>query len=115
MAAERDPKPGSTQFGGLLRRHRIAAGLSQEALAERAGISIRGLSDLERGARAAPRPDTIKLLADALGLEAKDRERFAAAARPSLDNSTHEPEATRRLPTPLTPLLGRERELREVE
>jgi predicted ATPase/DNA-binding XRE family transcriptional regulator len=45
-------------FGDLLRRHRIEAGLSQEALAERAGLSLRGLSDLERGARRAPYRDT---------------------------------------------------------
>ena len=38
-------------FGAVLRRHRLTAGLSQEALAERAGLSVRGLSDLERGVR----------------------------------------------------------------
>ena len=57
-------------FGGLLRRLRLAAGLSQEALAERAGLSARGVSDLERGARAVPRAETVRLLADALGLDA---------------------------------------------
>ena len=36
-------------FGLVLRRHRIAAGLSQEELAERAYISRRSLSDMERG------------------------------------------------------------------
>jgi transcriptional regulator with XRE-family HTH domain len=38
-------------FGALPRRHRTVAGLSQEALAERAGLSRRGIADLERGAR----------------------------------------------------------------
>ncbi len=42
---------GPLPFGDLLRRLRLAAGLSQEALAERAGLSARGISDLERGAR----------------------------------------------------------------
>jgi hypothetical protein len=42
-------------FGTLLRRHRAAAGLTQQALAQRAGLSVRGLSDLERGARRLPR------------------------------------------------------------
>ncbi len=69
------------RFGQLLRRHRLAAGLSQEALAERAGLSVRGLSDLERGARTTPRAETIGLLAEALGLSAADRAAFADAAR----------------------------------
>jgi transcriptional regulator with XRE-family HTH domain len=42
-------------FGALLRRWRQAAGLTQEELAERAGLSRRGINDLERGARLIPR------------------------------------------------------------
>ena len=38
----------STGFGALLRRLRLAAGLTQEALAERAGVSAKAVSDLER-------------------------------------------------------------------
>jgi transcriptional regulator with XRE-family HTH domain len=60
-------------FGLLLQRHRTAAGLSQEELAERAGLSRRGLSDLERGARRAPYPATVRRLAEALGLAEADR------------------------------------------
>jgi transcriptional regulator with XRE-family HTH domain len=45
---------GTRSFGALLRRHRIAAGLTQEALADRAGLSVRGIADLERGARRYP-------------------------------------------------------------
>jgi DNA-binding XRE family transcriptional regulator len=41
-------------FGRLLRRFRLAAGLSQEALAERARMSIEGISALERGFAAPP-------------------------------------------------------------
>ncbi|GAC1510582.1 MAG: hypothetical protein NVS2B16_10820 [Chloroflexota bacterium] len=115
MAPSGEVKDKRTPFGDLLRRHRIAAGLSQEALAERAGISIRGLSDLERGVRASPRPDTIKLLADALQLGEVDRDRFAVAARSVPDEPPAGPEAHRRLPVPLTPLLGRENELTEIE
>lgn len=44
----------SSAFGTLLRSHRVEAGLSQERLAERAGLSARGISDLERGERQAP-------------------------------------------------------------
>lgn len=45
-------------FGALLRRHRLRAGLTQEALAERAGLSPRGVIHLERGTRH-PYPDTV--------------------------------------------------------
>ena len=71
----------SASFGDLLKRFRLAAGLSQEALAERAGLSPRGVSDLERGARTSPRPGTVRLLADALALSETDRAAFLAAAQ----------------------------------
>jgi len=73
---------GSAQrFGDLLRRHRLAAGLTQEELAAQARLSVRGLSDLERGARLAPRRETVQLLAEALQLSAAERTRLEAAAR----------------------------------
>jgi transcriptional regulator with XRE-family HTH domain len=46
----------STTFGALLRQHRLEAGLTQEGLAERAGVSARGVQDLERGVRVTPAP-----------------------------------------------------------
>jgi DNA-binding XRE family transcriptional regulator len=49
MAAEQ-----AVAFGELLKRYRLAVGLSQERLAERAGLSERAVSDLERGLRRAP-------------------------------------------------------------
>jgi DNA-binding XRE family transcriptional regulator len=55
-----------TTFGAVLRRLRSAAGLIQEELAERAGLSRRGINDLERGAHLLPRKDTVALLAAAL-------------------------------------------------
>src|SRR5687767_1492596 len=58
----------SVTFGRMLRQHRLDAGLTQEALARRAGLSLRGLSDLERGARRYPRPVTVQRLAVALRL-----------------------------------------------
>ena len=67
-------------FGVLLQRHRLAAGLSQEELAERAGLSRRGISDLERGARRAPYPATARRLAEALGLDATARAGLLASA-----------------------------------
>jgi class 3 adenylate cyclase/tetratricopeptide (TPR) repeat protein/DNA-binding XRE family transcriptional regulator len=55
-------------FAELLRQHRLAAGLTQEALADRAGLSVRGIADLERGARRYPHFDTLHRLAHALEL-----------------------------------------------
>jgi transcriptional regulator with XRE-family HTH domain len=51
-------------FGELLRRHRQAAGLTQVELAERAQLSMRGVNDLEHGARQHPRKDTVALLGE---------------------------------------------------
>src|SRR5271156_4317822 len=68
-------------FGALLRGLRLAAGLSQEALAERAGMSARGISDLERGIHRAPYRQTLDLLLDALELDREQRALMAAAAR----------------------------------
>jgi predicted ATPase/DNA-binding XRE family transcriptional regulator len=67
----RGGEPG--EFGDLLRKLRVASGLSQEELAERAGLSARGLSDLERGLHRAPHRDTAQRLADALELGATER------------------------------------------
>ena len=74
----------STTFGALLRQHRLTAGLTQEALAERAGISTRGVQDLERGVRRAPRAETVRLLAEALGLDAESWSTLIRAAHPEL-------------------------------
>jgi len=68
-------------FGGLLRRLRDEAGLTQDELAEAAGVSQRAVSDLERGINATARKDTALLLAGALGLDGPAREPFIAAAR----------------------------------
>src|SRR5579871_6665901 len=70
-------------FGPLLRRYRQKAGLTQEALAERAHLSARAIAALERGVNRAPRPATLQLLADALGLAGPARTALEAAARPA--------------------------------
>src|SRR5579885_2874747 len=76
------PEVSTVSFGALLRRCRRAANLTQESLAERAGISARSVSDLERGLSRAPHPDTIARLAQALGLNGPEQAAFLAAARP---------------------------------
>jgi tetratricopeptide (TPR) repeat protein/transcriptional regulator with XRE-family HTH domain len=68
-------------FAGLLRRLRAGARLTQEELAEAAGISPRSVSDLERGINRTARKDTAVLLADALTLTGPVRAAFIATAR----------------------------------
>ena len=105
-----------TGFGDLLRRHRIAAKLTQEALAERAGLSTRGVSDLERGARGLPRKDTLQLLLRALDLSQADRAALIAAARrrPAVGPGAGHAGWVVGLPVPLTPLIGRETDVAAV-
>lgn len=102
-------------FGDLLKQYRVAAGLSQEALAERAGLSAQAISTLERGFRRRPHRDTVRLLAGALGLPAEGRAALEAvvvrrhgargeSSAPSEQPTSGLPVA----PVPLTPLLGRE-------
>jgi transcriptional regulator with XRE-family HTH domain len=76
-----DPMGESQAFGDLLRRHRVLAGMSQEELAERARLSARAISDLERGVKRTPRRDTVQLLVEALGLSGEARTAFVTAAR----------------------------------
>jgi tetratricopeptide (TPR) repeat protein/transcriptional regulator with XRE-family HTH domain len=78
----------SLAFGTLLRRYRLAAGLTQEDLAEQAHLSVRGLSDLERGVRRAPRMETLHLLAGALHLSTREVTLFLAAAHPPEQSSS---------------------------
>src|SRR5918995_1599283 len=68
-------------FGERLRRYRISAGLTQEALADRAGLSVRGIADLERGARRFPHFHTMRRLAEALELAPDDRVALMAAGQ----------------------------------
>ncbi len=61
-------------FAELLRRHRLAARLTQEALAERSQLSAPAIGALERGVRRNPYRVTVDLLAEALGLSPRQRE-----------------------------------------
>ena len=110
--ASRDP----LRLGELVRRHRTAATLSQEQLAERAGLSVRTISDLERGAHHAPRLETVRMLADALSLSNTDRAALLAAARPALfrADAADDVDPGAPLPLPATPLVGREHEVAAV-
>jgi predicted ATPase/transcriptional regulator with XRE-family HTH domain len=111
-ATNADRLPDRPTFGDLLRQHRLAAGLSQEALAERANLSRRGISDLERGARTRPYRETLKLLVAALGLEDQERRSFLAAGHAGASQTRRaEPFAFAPLPVPPNPLIGRNEEV----
>ncbi len=69
------------RLGFLLRGYRSAAGLTQEELANRAGLSVRALSDIERGRTARPFPSSVRLLADALALAGPARAELMDALR----------------------------------
>jgi transcriptional regulator with XRE-family HTH domain len=71
----------SASVGGLLRAHRERALLSQEQLAERAGLSARTIRELEAGRVRRPRGTSVQLLAQALRLQGSLRQAFVAAAR----------------------------------
>ncbi len=104
--------PVSANFGDLLRRYRVTAGLSQEALAEKAGLSSDAVRALERGRRTKPRPDTLALLFDALDLKSDDRSVLASAiGQPVAPEKSSVPlsaESQMRLPLSPTKLIGRD-------
>jgi transcriptional regulator with XRE-family HTH domain len=56
----------AASFGELLRRYRLAAGLTQAGLAGLAELSEQAVSMLERGSRRRPRPETVRALAPRL-------------------------------------------------
>jgi tetratricopeptide (TPR) repeat protein/transcriptional regulator with XRE-family HTH domain len=111
MEAQRPGARRRWSFGTLLRYHRQAAGLTQEALAERAGIGVRTVRDLERESVQRPRGATVDLLATALALPPADHAAFTAAAHAG--NQVAARAGTRTTDKP--PLVGRSRELGLLE
>ncbi len=128
MVGKRDTRDEATHgvesgqsFGDRLRGLRQVAGLTQEELASRAGLSPNAVSALERGARKQPHPHTVRSLADTLRLSEEERAALLAAVpkRGGAASSTNEISLSSTvvvpaLPYPTTPLVGRERELEEV-
>ena len=104
-------------FGGLLRELRVAARLTQEELAEAAGLSPRTVSDLERGVSRRAHKDSARLLADALHLIGPARVRFEAVARgrdPGDAGPGAAGAATRTLPRDIASFTGRQQELEQL-
>jgi tetratricopeptide (TPR) repeat protein/transcriptional regulator with XRE-family HTH domain len=112
-------------FGAWLRSCRESAGLSQEQLAERAGLSIRAIRNLEHGHIEHPHPGTLQRLADALSLHGQPRASFITAAsrtpprattlprvpRQRVPRSGGWPAVPRQLPTPVRQFTGRQAEV----
>src|SRR5919108_1766234 len=109
-------------FGELLRQHRLAQGLTQEVLAERAGLSAHGILKLERNSTH-PYRETAERLSRALRLTGEAEVRFRAAAqpmprrragavavRPPLDD-----QARHNLPYQTTSFIGREADVAQVQ
>lgn len=114
---------GGASFGSELRRLRLLAGLSQEMLAERAGLSTASIAAYERNRRRRPYANTLASLATALELAPAERAAFMTEARESVpgleashsanapaENSS--PPTWPRLPRPPTALFGRELDIR---
>jgi predicted ATPase/transcriptional regulator with XRE-family HTH domain len=122
----------NTSFGELLRHYRKSAGLTQEELAQAARLSVRAISDLERGVNQVPRRDTLMLLLHALKLSEADRDTFEVAARRQalergrISTSSAQsglsgageaviaPPHRNNLPTFRTSFVGRSREMAEI-
>jgi transcriptional regulator with XRE-family HTH domain/tetratricopeptide (TPR) repeat protein len=90
--------PSGDAFGQSLHARRQAAHLSQEALAELAGLSVRTISDLERGIHAAPRRATLEALANAFERAAESAARIDALARVPRDGPEALPQSLRPQP-----------------
>src|SRR5680860_847628 len=94
-------------FGSHVRQLRIAVGLTQEALADKAGLSPNAISAIERGKRRHPYPHTVLALVEALELEPAEQSALIALAsrRPGAGRADDDARAS--LPIPATPLIGR--------
>ncbi|MGB8907224.1 MAG: helix-turn-helix domain-containing protein [Candidatus Cybelea sp.] len=108
-------------FATLLREYRLAAGLTQEDLADRSRMSVSAIGTLERGTHNAPQRHTVELLAAALELGPKaraDLESIAArgrARKPRLKEAAGSGgQAALGLPLYLTSFVGRETELADA-
>jgi transcriptional regulator with XRE-family HTH domain len=103
--------------GRILKETRERVGLTQDQLSGLSSVSVRAIRDLEVGKVQVPRRDTIRLLADALGMDGSRRASLEAAiagartegtAAPACDLSQAFP------PISFGPLVGRQAELRAI-
>ena len=100
-------------FGEWVRADRRGRGWTQEELARTAGLSVRSIRKLEAGLIATPRPSTVRLLADAFGMEEEDRDRFRRAAVGEAMGQADQ--APAQLPADVPGFTGREAELQRLD
>lgn len=81
MVAPLTSSVAAPRFGELLRHHRAGLGLTQEELAERSGLSVRAIRNLELGRTERPQPQTVRLLASALELAHAEYDELRTVAR----------------------------------
>ncbi len=106
---------GGETFGAVLRGFRRRARLTQEELAERAGVSVRTIRNLESDRLSTPRLSSVRALAQGLGLAAEERQRFDRLA--GLDVEARHAVASMiggSIPVPLSPLVGRAAEMSRI-
>ncbi|WP_433381700.1 ATP-binding protein [Actinoplanes sp. CA-142083] len=90
-------------FGDLVRAHRRRLGMTQEDLADRAGVSVRSIGKWEAGQVAAPRMATLRALAAAFGLDDDALDDFLRSASQDITPA--------QLPLDPAGFTGRDREL----
>lgn len=97
------------QRATVLRQLRLRAGLTQEELAERAGLSVRTIRGLETGTRRNPQLTSLRRLADAMDLARDERDQLVTlgSATPAASVSP----VPRQLPAPPRGFTGRDNEL----
>ena len=110
------PEGAGLGFGRLVRGYRLAAGLTQEELAGRSGLSARAIADMERGRTGRPYPSSVLALAGALDLAASQREQLIRASRPaagggSMPGPAAAAPVARELPPAVSCFAGRAGEL----
>ncbi|HEX6339499.1 ATP-binding protein [Umezawaea sp.] len=104
----------STTFGDLLRTHRVRSALTQEELAAGSGVSVRAISDMERGRAKGPQRRTVEALARVLRLDGEELRELVDTAKAG--RMRHQaPAAPWALPPDVPDLTGRVEELRRLE
>jgi tetratricopeptide (TPR) repeat protein/transcriptional regulator with XRE-family HTH domain len=111
-----DPtKLAPRKFGEVLRQYRLAAGLTQEELAARSGLSVRAIRDLERAWTGRPYHRSVRLLADALKLTDAQRSGLYGLARDQGGTAVTGLAGPCQLPTGVAQFVGRDRELNTLD
>ncbi|MEO5878288.1 MAG: helix-turn-helix domain-containing protein [Streptosporangiaceae bacterium] len=110
MADEIPANEDVSQFGRLMRQHRLRIGLTQRELADFSTISVRAIRDLEQGKATRPRQDTVRLIAEGLRLGPRARVALEVAANRGLAGRAlkeYYDSAPPAPPAALDPIVGR--------